>query len=302
MVSTGPVRPRRRRGLDVLRPAHLAAAAALAAASAATGGGPPAAHAAPAVQAPGCAIAGTLHLVGADDHAGIVVRADGGPAATTDAAGAFRLVGVAPGDVTLRAERPRHLSAAAAVVPCREGRETRMGTVALPGGDADGNDRVDLFDLVRVGAHYRQCAGEPDFDPRADLDDSGCVNLFDLVRVTAAYGLTGPRPWPVDGVGEPTPDPEPAPVSFRDDVLPIFDRDCRTCHGYVAGLNLESYAALMAGGNSGPSIVPGDPQASLLYRKSSRQQAPYMPPGGVRLSDADIDTLRRWIEAGARDN
>lgn len=307
MARTGPVRPRRRRFVVSSRPARFAAAAALIAALAATRCEPPVAHAAPPAQSPNCTIAGTLRLTGADAHAGIVVRTtDGAASTTTDAGGAFRLTGVAPGEVALRASRPRHLSAAAEAVPCPSGAMTTMAAVELPGGDADGNDRVDLFDLVRIGAHYRQCAGEADFDPLADLDDSGCVNLFDLVRVTAAYGVTGPRPWAVADVAEPDPDPgpdpDPEPVSFRDDVLPIFDRDCRTCHGFVAGLNLASYAGLMAGGNSGPSIVPGDPQASLLYLKVSRQVSPAMPPGGVRLSDADVATIRRWIEAGAHDD
>ncbi len=263
----------------------------------------PAAAAPPRQAAGGCDIVGTVERWGGGDHGGVVVQAGtDGPSATTDAAGRFALIGVAAGMVRLTAVRPRHLSAAADDVPCRAGGRTTMAAVALPAGDADGNDRVDLFDLVRVAAHYRQCAADPDFEPLADLDDSGCIDLFDLVRVTGAYGLDGPRPWAVAAVDDGTPEPDPEAVSFQGAVLPIFSRDCRTCHGYVAGLNLESYASLMAGGNSGPSIVPGDPQASLLYRKVSRQLAPYMPPGGVRLSDDDIATIRRWIEAGAPDN
>lgn len=307
------VRPPRRRRLS--GPARFVAPAVLAGVAAGLGSGVAApvferaatVLAAPVAQADACTIAGRLSVADGDDASGIRVRADEAAEATTGADGRFRLDGLAPGAVRLRAARARHLSAFAGAVPCVAGAVTTMAAAQLPGGDADGNDRVDLFDLVRVTAAYRRCAAEADFDPRADLDDSGCVDLFDLVRVTSAYGTNGPVEWRVDAAPDPTPSPTPvgtapAAVSFRDDVLPIFARECRTCHGHVAGLNLDDRAAVMAGGNSGPAIVPGDPQASLLYLKVSRQVAPYMPPGGVRLSDEDIAAIRRWIEAGAPDN
>ncbi|MFN8424340.1 MAG: c-type cytochrome domain-containing protein, partial [Anaerolineae bacterium] len=292
--------------------ARAAALLAVAGGAAGIGGGAAAlregaAHSAPAFQAGTCSITGRVSLVDGDDASGIRVRANEAAEATTGADGRFRLDGLAPGAVRLRAVRARHLSALAEAVPCVAGAVTTMAAAQLPGGDADGNDRVDLFDLVRITAAYRRCAAETDFDPTADLDDSGCVDLFDLVRVTSAYGTNGPVEWRFDAAPDPTPSPTPvgtapAAVSFREDVLPIFARECRTCHGHVAGLNLDDHAAVMAGGNGGPVIVPGDPQASRLYLKVSRQVAPYMPPGGVRLSDEDIAAIRRWIESGVPDN
>jgi hypothetical protein len=53
----------------------------------------------------------------------------------------------------------------------------------LPG-DADGNCKVDLFDLVLVAKNY----GTPLHDPRADVDGSGSVDLFDLVLVGKDFG------------------------------------------------------------------------------------------------------------------
>lgn len=262
------------------------------------------AHAASAAQAGTCTVTGRLEQSGAGADDGITVRANAGAngtdgaETTTGPDGAFQLTGLAPGTVRLRASLPRHLTAAADDVPCVADAVTTMETVELPGGDADNNNRVDLFDLVRILAHYRQCAGEADFDPTADLDDSGCIDLYDLVRVASSYRLIGPIAWPVDGVTKPGPDP----VSFQGDILPMFARDCRGCHGYVGGLNLDDHAHLMAGGNSGPVVVPGEPQASLLYLKMSRQVSPYMPPGGVRMSDEDIALVRDWIAAGAADN
>ena len=249
-------------------------------------------------QAGGCTIAGQLRVGGRDAHGDVAVQANDEPAALTATDGRFQLEGLAPGTYRLRATRPRYLTAVAADVPCTAGAVTTMGSLDLPGGDADGNERVDLFDLVRISAHYRQCGTEAGFDPLADLNDSGCVDLFDLVMVMGNYDRVAPVAWAVDDVAE----PYPGGASFQADVLPVFQTYCRGCHGFAAGLTLDSYASLMAGGTNGPVIVPGDPQASRLFLRVSRQLEPFMPPGNMRYSDAEIDALRRWIESGAPDN
>ncbi|MEZ0395231.1 MAG: c-type cytochrome domain-containing protein [Anaerolineales bacterium] len=87
-------------------------------------------------------------------------------------------------------------------------------------------------------------------------------------------------------------------VSFANDVWPIFQANCSGCHGNSGGLNLASYDTLMAGGRRGPEIVPGDAGASRLvqYVQSGR-----MPPNG-RLSDAEIQMIVDWVNAGAPNN
>lgn len=70
---------------------------------------------------------------------------------------------------------------------------------------------------------------------------------------------------------------------------------CGACHGAgaVGGLNLTSYELAAEGGNSGPGIVPGDPDASAIYTK----QAAGGHPG--QLTDDQIAQLMAWIDAGA---
>jgi mono/diheme cytochrome c family protein len=75
----------------------------------------------------------------------------------------------------------------------------------------------------------------------------------------------------------------------------IFAGKCGACHGASAlgGLNLSSYDQALAGGNSGPGIVPGDPEDSLVYSR----QLPGGHPG--QLTDGEITDLLAWINAGA---
>jgi len=80
----------------------------------------------------------------------------------------------------------------------------------------------------------------------------------------------------------------------------ILRRNCFACHGAgkMSGLDLRTADSVRAGGDHGPVIVPSDADASRLYQYVSHKEKPTMPPG-KKLSDADIETLRRWIEAGA---
>lgn len=92
---------------------------------------------------------------------------------------------------------------------------------------------------------------------------------------------------------------ETRPPSFSGEVLPIFQANCSGCHGNSGGLNLASYETLMAGGRRGAVIVPGDAESSRLvqYVQSGR-----MPAGGDRLSDAEIQKIVDWVNAGAPNN
>ena len=57
-------------------------------------------------------------------------------------------------------------------------------------------------------------------------------------------------------------------------------------------------AALKGGQKSGPAIVPGDSAKSPFYHRLTGQEQPAMPLGG-KLSDAEITTIKEWIDAGA---
>ncbi len=104
--------------------------------------------------------------------------------------------------------------------------------------------------------------------------------------------------------GEPKSNESPdAPRSpdFEKDIVPILREKCLKCHGEKerkGELDLRTSASVLKGGESGAVIVPKDPEKSLLYEKVVEGE---MPPGKKdRLSEAELATIRRWIEAGAR--
>lgn len=93
--------------------------------------------------------------------------------------------------------------------------------------------------------------------------------------------------------------------TFDDDVLPIVKQHCVNCHGndkQKADLNLASYAALQRGGASGAAVKAGDPSKSRLYTLSAHIEEPKMPPNGNKMPDAQLATLKLWVEQGAREN
>ena len=98
--------------------------------------------------------------------------------------------------------------------------------------------------------------------------------------------------------------PESTRVDFARDIQPILEQHCYSCHDgrkRTAGLRLDIRASAFRGGESGAvAIEPGDAAASsLLQRVSSRDPDERMPPKGARLSEDEIDLLRRWIAEGA---
>jgi hypothetical protein len=65
---------------------------------------------------------------------------------------------------------------------------------------------------------------------------------------------------------------------------------------------LQSYDDLMAGGNSGPVVVAGDPDASRLIDRLDGTITPTMPADGPPLTGPEIARIEQWIREGALDN
>jgi mono/diheme cytochrome c family protein len=88
---------------------------------------------------------------------------------------------------------------------------------------------------------------------------------------------------------------------FAQRVRPVLTASCIGCHAETAmgGLRLDSREALLKGGKSGPAIVVGDPDKSLLITSVRHSGALKMPMGGERLSDAAIADLAAWVKGGA---
>jgi len=93
-------------------------------------------------------------------------------------------------------------------------------------------------------------------------------------------------------------------VDFRRDVLPVLSRHCFSCHAddkTEGALKLNSHDKLLAGGQSGPAVVPGKSAESLLIRLTAGHDPDrVMPAEGEPLSAEQIGVLRAWIDQGAR--
>ena len=78
----------------------------------------------------------------------------------------------------------------------------------------------------------------------------------------------------------------PEKPNFQDDIVPVFEQSCNSCHNpdrARGGLDLTSINAILAGGSSGEVSLPGDPDGSLLYLLPARLQEPHMPPRGDKI-------------------
>ncbi|MEM6690823.1 MAG: PSD1 and planctomycete cytochrome C domain-containing protein [Planctomycetota bacterium] len=87
---------------------------------------------------------------------------------------------------------------------------------------------------------------------------------------------------------------------FESKVRPLLVEHCFECHGpeeESGGLRLDSLAAMVSGGDSGPAIIPGDSHKSL-FMKAVRYEGYEMPPT-QRLPQDAIEVLRQWVDAGA---
>src|SRR5262245_40477241 len=88
---------------------------------------------------------------------------------------------------------------------------------------------------------------------------------------------------------------------FEKKVRPLLAENCQQCHGprkQRGGLRLDSRAALLSGGDSGPAIVPGKPDESLLIKAVHYAGEPKMPPK-TKLKSAQIAALTEWARQGA---
>ena len=94
-------------------------------------------------------------------------------------------------------------------------------------------------------------------------------------------------------------------VSFNEDIKPILNKHCTTCHGGVKKLGdlslLFEEEAKKAGKSGNPAILPGDAMHSELYKRvSATDEFERMPPEGDGLTNSEISLIRDWIDQGAK--
>jgi mono/diheme cytochrome c family protein len=88
---------------------------------------------------------------------------------------------------------------------------------------------------------------------------------------------------------------------FENRIRPVLVERCFSCHGqgkHKGGLSLDSRPRMIEGGNTGPAIIPGDPQKSLLIRVLRQEEELKMPPKS-RLSQREIADFAAWVKMGA---
>jgi mono/diheme cytochrome c family protein len=119
------------------------------------------------------------------------------------------------------------------------------------------------------------------------------VSLFGLISLPGFAAAAGPVHRPAPGGSD-----------FNRDVKPVLVQHCVRCHGpnkQRASLRLDSATAARAGGNSGPAVMPGKSEASLLVRAIlGARGVKVMPPKGARLSEREVALVRKWIDQGAK--
>jgi hypothetical protein len=110
--------------------------------------------------------------------------------------------------------------------------------------------------------------------------------------------------WAADPPEKKPPPPLPI-IDFDEDIRPIFEGTCQRCHGPErprSHFRLDNRESALKGGNDGPDILPGrGAESPLLQRVSSTDENTQMPPPGKgeRLTPAQIERLRAWIDQGA---
>ena len=182
-------------------------------------------------------------------------------------------------------------------------------------GDADLDGRLSLEeyrDFLRSSPRMRNAAAatiEPMFR-RIDADRDGFLSLVGIPQVLPAEARRrgcqdGHAEGEAAGRGHARrPHHARAGGFFEAKIRPVLATQCGKCHASTAeklrgGLRLDSREALRLGGDSGPAIVPGKPDESLLIRAIRYRDDELRMPPKAKLPDAVIADFEAWVKMGA---
>src|SRR5262245_43276352 len=129
------------------------------------------------------------------------------------------------------------------------------------------------------------------------MPPSACLHAALVAALLAIHAGT-------PGTYAPRPEEPPQPLDFDRDAKPIFAKHCYSCHGpdkQSGDLRFDRKANALRGGDCGAAVAPGKAADSLLVKRVTEDNAENrMPPKGPGLSAAEVATLRRWIDEGAK--
>jgi hypothetical protein len=123
-----------------------------------------------------------------------------------------------------------------------------------------------------------------------------------FLSISALAGLgTLPVAWP--SLEAQNPEAQPARVDYARDIQPIFETHCYECHSSKKSrgrLRLDLRNAALKGGETGPAVVPGNSEHSLVVRRIlGLDDEDRMPKDEDPLAPAQIALIRTWIDQGA---
>jgi len=94
-------------------------------------------------------------------------------------------------------------------------------------------------------------------------------------------------------------------ISYNNDIQPILNASCVNCHGDNGGLSVSAYNNLMKGtSNNGPVVIAKNGAGSLIVKKlQGVASGSRMPPEPAdKWSESKIETIKIWIDQGAKNN
>jgi hypothetical protein len=180
-------------------------------------------------------------------------------------------------------------------------------------GDADLDGRLSLDeyrDFLRSSPRFRDAGAtiEPMFR-RLDGDRDGFLSLSEYRKsfpqrpAAPAAKADAPKEKPPGLDASLTPEHE---MFFEAKIRPVLTTQCGKCHSNTAeklrgGLRLDSREALRLGGDSGPAIVPGNSDESLLIQAIRYRDDELQMPPKAKLPDAVVADFEEWVKMGAPD-
>jgi hypothetical protein len=181
-------------------------------------------------------------------------------------------------------------------------------------GDADLDGWLSLEEfreLYRFSPRMKDAAATEPLFRRLDTDRDGFVSLREYRKLFPARPAPAPEKAPAtDTVKTPATDRASLPPQeeqfFEAKIRPILVTQCSKCHARTAeklrgGLRLDSREGLRRGGDSGPAIVPGKPDESLLIRAIRYRDEELQMPPRAKLPSAVIADFETWVKMGAPD-